>query len=117
MKWNFQKSFIICLEAGLLLAGAKLIFLFFDFFIVLDLLVFFFAGYYLGKKVLGGRWSWGLIIALPSIILNLYFIYNNGFSNIFSGIGTSFLLSLFVVPFSSSLGIMVAEKRNSASKL
>jgi len=117
MKWNFQKSFIICLEVGLLLAGAKILFLFFDFFIVLDLFVFFIAGFFLGKKVLGGRWLWGLIIALPSIILNSYFIFNNGFSNIFAGIGTSYLLSLLVVPFSSSLGILVAEKRNSATKL
>ncbi len=115
MKWSYLRTTIILFFVGLLLAFLKIIYLFFPLFNITDILVFFGTGYLLGKNVAGGHWLWGLVLAIPCLILDSSFVYKQGYSNIVSGIGTGFLISLFLVPISACLGIARSVRKDHRS--
>ena len=111
MKWNKVKTTIVLSLSGLLLGGSKLVWLFFNFFNLLDLIIFLGIGYALGGRVAGGRWLWGLLLALPAFALDSYFVARLGYSQIFTGIGTGYVVSLVVIPFAACVGIALGAKR------
>jgi hypothetical protein len=111
MKWNYKQSFINLLAFGVLIACSSIIYLFFNFYNIMDLLVFFTAGYLLSRKVFGNHWQWGLVLAIPCMLLNAFIVYQQGYANISSGIGTGFLAALFVIPAAACLGMFVGARR------
>lgn len=122
--WNCFDLLILAMDAkndeskfqlliyGLLLAGIKLVYMFFDPFGILDLPVFLTAGFLLGGKVPSNQWFWGLLLALPTFFLCLLFVMKNGYSAFISGVGTSFAISLVLVPLATGLGLWIRKKRN-----
>lgn len=112
MDTKIDESKFQLLIYGLLLAGIKLVYLFFDPYGVLDLPVFLTAGFLLGGKVPSNQRFWGLLLALPTVLLCLFFVMKNGYSSILSGMGTSFAISLVLVPLATGLGLWVRKRRN-----
>lgn len=90
---------------GTLIATLKVIYLLFNFYNILDVLVFLSAGYVLGRTISGGYFLWGVVLSLPCMLLDSFFVYRLGFSNVMSGIGTSYLMALAVVPLSACMGV------------
>jgi len=111
MKWSTVKTAIVLSLLGLLLGVAKLAYLFFNIFNILDLVIFLGIGYALGGKVAGGRWLWGLVLALPAFALDSFFVAGLGYSNIVSGIGTGYAVSLVLIPLAACVGIALGAKR------
>ena len=111
MKWSKVKTTIVLSLLGLLLGGSKTVWLFFNFFNILDLVIFLGIGYALGGKVEGGRWLWGLLLALPAFALDSYFVARLGYSNIVTGIGTGYAISLVLTPLAACVGIALGAKR------
>lgn len=96
---------------GGILAAIKLVYLFFDFYNILDLVVFLAAGMTLGGKAPSNRRWLGLLLALPAFALCLLIVINLGYSSIVNGVGTSYAVSLIVIPVSTSIGIFINVKR------
>jgi hypothetical protein len=99
------------LAFGLILAIIKIVYLFFDPYNILDFIVFLAAGIMLGGKVPSNRRFLGLLLALPAFALCLFFVIRNGYSSIMHGIGTSYAISLIVIPVATSIGIFINAKR------
>jgi hypothetical protein len=117
MKWSKVKTTIVLSLLGLLLGGSKIVWLFFNFLNILDLVIFLGIGYALGGKVAGGRWLWGLLLALPAFALDSFFVARLGYSKIITGIGTGYAVSLVLIPLAACVGIALGAKhalRNSA---
>ncbi len=115
MKWTYKESFINLLAIGILIACSSIIYLFFNYYNIMDLLVFFTMGCLLSRKVYGNHWQWGLVLAIPCMLLNALIVYKQGYANISSGIGTGFLAALFVIPVAACLGMFVAGRRRRIS--
>ena len=111
MSSNAGRAIIQLLGFGLLLAIIKLVYLFFDPYNILDFIVFLAAGIMLGGKVPSNRRFLGLLLALPAFALCLFFVIRNGYSSIMHGIGTSYAISLIVIPVATSIGIFINAKR------
>jgi hypothetical protein len=75
------------LGLGVLVAVVKMIYSFFPYFNFLDFIVFFIAGYAVGK-ITTDRVLIGMSIALPAWFLCLFFVLRLGYSNIMQGVGT-----------------------------
>jgi hypothetical protein len=95
----------------MILAVIKLIYLFFDFNNILDFVVFLIAGVILDGKVSSNRWALGLLLSLPAFALCLLVVINLGYSLIVNGVGTSFTVSLIVIPVATIIGVFVNVKR------
>jgi hypothetical protein len=95
------------LAFGLILAMIKLVYLFFDFYNILDFVVFLAAGVILGRKVSSNRWVLGLFLSLPAFALCLFFVINLGYTSIVNGVGTSYAVSLLVIPMATSIGVFI----------
>lgn len=100
---------------GLILAGIKLVYSFFAFFYLLDLIVFLVAGILSGAKIPLDQRYLGLFLALPAFALSLFFVMQNGFTSISMGIGTSYAISLAVIPIATGLGILVNKRSANSS--
>ena len=111
MNSNTGKVVIQMLAFGLILAVIKIVYLFFDPFNILDFIVFLAAGYMLGGKVPANRRYLGLMLAVPTFALCLYFVVNNGYTSIMNGIGTSYAISLIVIPVATYIGVLIKAKR------
>ena len=119
MNSSSSNSVIQLLAFGLMLAAIKLVYLFFDSYNILDFVAFLAAGIILGGKIPSNRLVSGLLLSLPAFILCLLFVINLGYSSIVKGIGTSYAVSLIVIPVATSLGIFIHTKlalRKSAEK-
>lgn len=107
-KFKFQ-----LLIYGLVLAGIKFVYLFFDPYSILDVPVFLAAGLFLGGKAPSNQLYFGFLLALPAFLLCLLFVLKNGYSSIVSGVGTSFAISLVLIPLAMGLGLWIRTKRDS----
>ena len=111
MNSNAGRSIIQLLAFGLILAVIKLIYLFFEPYNILDFIVFLAAGIMLGGKVPPNRRFLGLLLALPAFALCLFLVIRIGYSSIMNGVGTSYAISLIVIPVATSIGIYINAKR------
>ncbi len=109
--WSKEKSVGIVLAIGIMLAIVKIIYSFFDFYNVLDLLVFCGAGYAIGLKVWNNRWIWGLWLSFPAQLLCLLFTINLGYTAIINGTGTAYAVSLILMPAAACIGIAIHARR------
>ena len=73
----------------------------------MDFVVFLAAGVILSRKVSSNRWALGLLLALPAFTLCLLFVINLGYSSIVNGVGTSYAVSLLVIPMATSIGVFI----------
>ena len=105
-----SKTAAILLAIGFILALIKVIYLFFDFYNVLDLIVFSIAGFVFGLRVPPNRLAFGLLLALPPFVLCLFFVLRLGYSSIVQGVGTSYAISLIVIPLATFIGIIFRQK-------
>lgn len=110
MKKETFKSILILSVFGLLLAFIKIIYLFFDFYNILDIVVFSIAGFALGPKVPPNRLALGGLLALPAFLLCLILVLRLGYSPLLQGVGTSYALSLILIPLATYIGIMIRLK-------
>ena len=110
---NSSKSnmVMVLLAIGLLLALVKLIYSFFDFYNVLDIVVFLIAGFIFGGKVPPNQWPLGLLLTLPTIALCLFFVINLGYASIAKGVGTAYAIAIIVIPLATGIGLFVNAKR------
>lgn len=106
------KTVFQLLAFGLILAALKFVYLFFDFYNILDIVVFLGAGILLGGKVPSNRWALGLLLSLPAFVYCLFVVINLGYSSIVKGVGTSYAISLIVIPIATSIGIFINAKRS-----
>jgi peptidoglycan/LPS O-acetylase OafA/YrhL len=111
MNSNTSSTVIQLLAFGLMLAMIKLFYSFFDFYNILDVVVFLAAGIILGGKVPSKRWVLVLLLALPAFTLCLLFVLRLGYSSIVNGVGTSFAVSLILIPVATSIGVFINAKR------
>lgn len=111
MKWSPAKTIIVLSLLGLLLAPLKLIYSFFPFFNILDIVIFLGIGYVLGGKVSEDRWQWGLLLAFPAFALSAFFVTRLGIDSIVSGVGTGWAISSVLLPGASCVGIALGAKR------
>jgi len=102
----------ILLAIGFILALIKIIYLFFDFYNVLDLVIFSIAGFAFGLRVPPNSLALGLLLALPAFALCLFFVLRLGYSSIVQGVGTSYAISLIVIPLATFIGIIIRQKRS-----
>lgn len=111
MKSNTSDIVFQLLGFGVVLAVIKLVYLFFDAYNILDFIVFLAAGIILGGKIPSNRRVLGLLLSLPAFALCLFFVINLGYSSIVNGVGTSYAVSLIVIPLATSIGIFINTKR------
>ncbi len=116
MKSNTSNMDIKLIVYGGLLAIIKLVYLFFDFYNILDFVVYVIAGFALGGKIPKNRWFIGLLLALPTFAICLVFVLNLGYSQIIKGVGTSFAISLILIPLSTAIGILAKHTQQRKSK-
>lgn len=109
---NFSTSTIAfkLLIYGVILTAAKLVYLFFDVYNIFDFVVFAAAGISLGGKVPSKQKVMGLLLCLPTVALCLFFIINLGYKSIVNGVGTSYAISLIVIPVATSIGLYINAK-------
>ena len=94
-----------------MLAAFKFVYLFFDPYGILDVIVFLTAGIILAARVPLNRKALGLLLSLPAFLLCLFFVWNVGLTSIRNGIGSSFAISLIVIPVATILGVLIGAKR------
>ena len=115
LKNNFMSTSkdktVVLLAFGFLLAIFKIVYFFFDFYNILDFIVFLTAGFLLGGKVPPNRWALGLLLSLPAFTLCLLIVIKLGYTSIVNGIGIAYLVSLIVIPVATSIGIFINAKR------
>ena len=111
MNKSTPQTAAILLVLGLMLALLKVVYLFFDVYNVLDLIVFSIAGFAFGRRVPPNRIVLGLLLALPAFSLCLFFVLRLGYSSIEQGVGTSYVVSLILIPLATFIGINVRLKR------
>jgi hypothetical protein len=111
MKPDTTGTAIQLLAFGLILAVVKLVYMFFEAYGILDVIVFLAAGFLLGGKVPPGKKALGLLLALPAFTLCLLFVIKNGYTSIINGIGTGFAISLMIIPVATMIGIFLNAKR------
>jgi len=109
---SIPQTVFFLLVVGAILALFKLIYLFLDFYNVLDLVVFAIAGFAFGHKVPSANKALGLLLALPAFVLCLFFVINLGYSSITKGVGTAYAISLFAIPAATLLGIYLRQRRD-----
>lgn len=102
----------ILLVIGFMLALIKVIYIFFDFYNILDFIIFSIAGFAFGLKVPPNRLALGLLLALQSLALCLFFVLRLGYLSIVQGVGTSYAISLIVIPMATFIGIIIRKKRS-----
>lgn len=112
MNKSTSQTAAILLAIGLILAFIKVIYLFFDFYNILDLVIFSIAGFAFGLRVPPNRVALGLLLALPACVLCLFFVLRLGYSSIVQGVGTSYAISLIVIPLATFIGIIIRQKRS-----
>ena len=112
MNKSTSKTAATLLAIGFMLALIKVIYLFFDFYNVLDLVIFSLAGFAFGRRVPPNSLALGLLLALPAFALCLAFVLKLGYSSIVQGVGTSFAISLIVIPLATFIGIIIRQKRS-----
>ncbi len=95
---------------GLILAAIKLVYLFIDNYNILDFVVFLAAGILLGGKTPSSRWLSGLMLSLPAITLCLIFLIVNVYSSIVNGVGTSYVISIIIIPLATYIGVFINAK-------
>lgn len=110
MNSNTSKLVIQLLAYGLILAAVKIVSIFFDSYNIIDFVLFLAAGIMFGGKIPPHKWAWGLLMSLPAFALCLLLVINLGYSSIINGIGTSFAVSLIVIPVATSIGILIRVK-------
>ena len=111
MNSNKSGTVVQLLGFGLILAVVKIVYIFFDFYNILDFVVFLTAGIILGGKVPSNRKALGLLLSLPAFVLCLFFVIRLGYTSIISGVGTSFAVSLVVIPVATIIGVFINSKR------
>ena len=114
MKPGTTGTVIQLLVFGLILAVVKMVYMFFDFYNVMDAIVFLAAGLVIGGKVPADRKALGLLLALPAFTLCLLFVIKNGYTSIVNGIGTAFAVSLILIPVATMIGVFIHAKRKRA---
>lgn len=107
----------VLLAIGFLLALFKMLYLFIDYYNVLDLVVFCIAGYFFSRKLPPNRLGFTLLVALPAFALCLYIAIGLGYSSIVQGIGTAYAVSLILIPVATLVGIFIRFKRMQKSAL
>jgi hypothetical protein len=115
MKAKSSVLIVQMLAFGFILAGIKLVYSFFSFFYLLDLIVFFSSGYLFGAKTRMGQRFLGLFLALPAFAMSLLFVIQNGLPSIFAGIGTSHAISLIIIPIATGIGILISSNKSANS--
>ncbi len=112
MNKSTSKTAATLLAIGFMLALIKVIYLFFDFYNVLDLVIFSIAGFAFGLRVPPNSLALGLLLALPAFALCLFFVLRLGYSSIVEGVGTAYAISLIVIPLATFIGIIIRQKRS-----
>src|SRR5215203_534505 len=112
MRKNLAKTIPLLLAWGLMLALFKVVYLFFDFYNVMDVIVFGIAGFLLSGKMAAGQKLLVLLAALPAFLLSLFFVLRVGYESILKGVGTSFAISLMVIPVATYIGVFIRSKRD-----
>jgi hypothetical protein len=110
MQSNKDQAVAITLITGLVLCIVKIIYSFFDPYNVLDFIFFFMAGFVISRKLAPLCWAWGLVLATPAFLLCSFFVVNNGFASVMQGIGTSYAISLVIIPLAACIGILTGSK-------
>jgi len=102
--WNATLTTVILLLTGVVLALLKWVLAFFPLPLLLTALLYFGAGYLFGRKVFDRSWAWGVVLALPAMLLNLYILSQLHFQ---LETGTGFRTALFLVlmPIAACVGI------------
>lgn len=95
---------------GLLLAVAKIFYLFFDAYNILDFLIFIVAGFVFGRKLGLKPWAWEIWLALPAMAISAFFVIRLGYDQIISGVGTSFAISILVIPIAACIGFAIGAR-------
>ena len=110
---NSKQSYnvIQLLGFGFMLAAFKFVYLFFDPYGILDVVVFLTAGIILGPRVPVNRKALGLLLSLPAFSLCLFFVWSVGLTSIRNGIGTAFAISLIVIPVATVVGVFIGARR------
>ena len=111
MNWSTTKTVINLLCLGVLLTIFKVVYFFFNYYGVIDIVVFLSAGLAVGRKVASNRWLWGLLLSLPAFAFSLFLVMRISYSSIVHGVGTLYAVSLLVIPVASCVGIAVSAKR------
>jgi hypothetical protein len=111
MEWAPKKAATTTILLGIGFVFARIIYLFFDPYGICDVIIFTSTGYWLGNRLPPNRYLYALLLCLPSIVLCLFFAYQNGYSAIINGIGTVFVVSIVVMPIATFIGIFIKRRR------
>jgi len=103
---------------GLFLLGLKLVYSFFPYFNVTDVVVFALVGGASAHFNPDCGKSSALAASLPATLLCLAIVWRLGLSNLSTGVGTGWLISAFLIPASALGGAVLGEylQRRSRSK-
>ena len=99
------------LALGFMLAVFKVVYLFFDVYNVLDVVVFSIAGFVFSRNVPPNQIKLWFLLALPAVILCLFFVLRLGYTSIIQGVGTTFVVSLILIPLATFTGTLFNLKR------
>jgi hypothetical protein len=102
--------YILAVVSGLLIAPVKLVYSFFPFFNLTDVVVFGVLGGLFGYFRPAKSWRWGLWLSIPTVLLCLAFVRRLGSANLLKGIGTGWAISVLMIPLAACLGSYLGVK-------
>jgi hypothetical protein len=110
---RFNKTYTIVL---LLVLGVVMVFvrrLYTQYFIsfLFDVLLYALAGYFAGNHLYYKRWRWGVLPALPAMLVILYFFFSASASGTMGNRGLKNIISFIAIPTSACAGIWVKNNR------
>ena len=109
--------YILSILAALLIAPVKLVYSFFPFFNLTDVVVFGVLGGLFGYLRPAKSWRWGLWLSIPTILLCLAFVRRLGSVNLLQGMGTGWAVSAFIIPLAGCLGSYLGARLASGRRL
>lgn len=116
MRLQIDDRLLQVLTWGLALVVFKLVYTFFDYYNVIDFVVFCSAGFIINKKLSINKWLHVVPVGLPSMVICLIFLYTIGYDELSKGVGTGYLISLIVIPTATLTGYFASKKIYSPRK-
>jgi hypothetical protein len=108
---NKKQSFVLLIIIGVILFFVQWLIVLLPVPYLFNALLYGLTGYVLGNHLYYGKWRWGIVLALPVMIMILYFFASTNVATASSDIGLKSILDFFIIPTSACIGLWLRNNR------
>jgi hypothetical protein len=102
--------FMLCLILGVVAALARVVYFFFPFFNIMDVIVFGSIAAYVAYHRPHRWWLWVLIVITPTMVFVARTVSQSTIENLKQGIGTGHVLSALLIPIAAAISGVFAAR-------